>query len=192
MWIARTADAKEKQDSIQIQKRKMTDTEMTEKKAEMSRRNDSTDSSTEESGVSLELSDEAKKMAETKNTMSFQEYKEMVDNFREQKEGAEDFGKIWSRCMTIAIRIGAGDIVPLKDEKYLQEHEPKLYMSSMTMRMLKEDPEEYDSILEDEEEKKDASGPIASESASGISSENTESSVAVETADIVVSEESTE
>lgn len=50
-----------------------------------------------------------------------------------------------------------GDIVPGSDEKFLMDFDKDMYLSAKTMQGLaqKEDPEKYDSILEDDEDSED-------------------------------------
>jgi len=80
--------------------------------------------------------------------------KEKVKQLREQADAAEEMGKDMTRCLIIARRIQRGDHVPLKDHKYLAEHNPELYQMAMKMRMPNPDPEDHDSVLDDEEEDK--------------------------------------
>jgi len=54
--------------------------------------------------------------------------------------------------MTIAHRITKGDKVPLKDMKYLMEHEPDLYKQAILMRQPNPKPKEHKSVLEEEDE----------------------------------------
>lgn len=55
------------------------------------------------------------------------------------------------KCMKIASRIMDGDNVPPKDQQYLMENQPDLYKMAVAMRRPKEDPKDWDSLLEDEE-----------------------------------------
>lgn len=86
---------------------------------------------------------------------------------QEQAEAQAEAFKVLMRCIKIAGRIINGDIVPGKDEQYLLENEPKLYQMAVAARIPKEDPEEFDSVLEDEEERADSEAPEASGEAPG-------------------------
>ena len=59
--------------------------------------------------------------------------------------------KVMRQCQKIAARIMAGDKVPPEDERYLMENDPESYKLAIAMRKPKEDPKEYDSVLEDED-----------------------------------------
>ncbi|MBD5457549.1 MAG: hypothetical protein HDR27_03125 [Lachnospiraceae bacterium] len=90
-----------------------------------------------------------------------QMYQEMLENTKEaaeaQGEGYEDLAK----ALEIARRILNGDIVPAQDEKFLMEYNSEIYMRVKSMAEMKEDPEEYDSLLEDEEEEDNGSGSVS-------------------------------
>ena len=60
--------------------------------------------------------------------------------------------KTMQRCQKIAARIMAGDKVPPEDEKYLMDNDPDGYKLAIAMRKPKENPKEWESVLEDEEE----------------------------------------
>ena len=70
----------------------------------------------------------------------------------EAGEGAAAMWKEKIKCMQIAMRIMAGDIVPEEDHRYLREKDMELYSKAIQLRIEKEDPEEYDRLSEDEEE----------------------------------------
>ena len=59
--------------------------------------------------------------------------------------------KVLELCQKIAASIMKGDKVPPEDLKFLMENDPDGYRLAMAMRRHKEDPEEVDSVLEDEE-----------------------------------------
>lgn len=75
---------------------------------------------------------------------------------QEQAEAQAEAFKVLMRCIKIAGRIISGDIVPSEDEQYLLENEPKMYQMAVAARTPKEDPEEWDSVLEDEEDASDS------------------------------------
>lgn len=81
-----------------------------------------------------------------------QMYQDMLENAKEVAESqGEGFGDL-AKALEIARRILNGDIVPAQDEKFLMEFNSEMYMRVKSMAELKEDPEKYDSLLEDEEE----------------------------------------
>lgn len=76
----------------------------------------------------------------------------MMQNSREQADAQTKPMQQIMKCLKIASRIMDGDIVPLKDESYLMEHQMDMYMRAIMMRRLKEDPEEHKSILNKDDE----------------------------------------
>ena len=60
--------------------------------------------------------------------------------------------------MKISASIIKGDKVPLKDLKFLMENDPAGYKLAMALRKEKKDPEEVESVLEDEEQPVSAEG----------------------------------
>ena len=79
-------------------------------------------------------------------------YQEMMESEKENAEAmSEGFGDM-AKALEIARRIMDGDMVPQEDEKFLMEYDSELYMRVKSMARPKEDPKEYDSLLEDEEE----------------------------------------
>ena len=59
--------------------------------------------------------------------------------------------KVLELCQKIAASIMKGDKVPPEDLRFLMENDPDGYRLAMAMRRHKEDPEEVDSVLEDED-----------------------------------------
>lgn len=81
-------------------------------------------------------------------------YQEMLENANEAAEGqGEGFGDL-AKALEIARRILDGDIVPPQDEKFLMEFNSEIYMRVKSMAKQKEDPEEYESLMEEEEDNK--------------------------------------
>ena len=68
--------------------------------------------------------------------------------------------KVLELCEKIAASIMRGDKVPIEDLRFLMENDPEGYRLAMALRRHKEDPEEVESVLEDEE-KRDGSGEEA-------------------------------
>lgn len=90
-----------------------------------------------------------------KRIEDFRQLKEMFDRLNKANEESDDQLTILSKCIKIAIRIIQGDHVPEQDAKFLMENNPELYSTAINLRRLKEDPEEWDSVLEDEKEEYD-------------------------------------
>ena len=59
--------------------------------------------------------------------------------------------KVLELCQKIAASIMKGDKVPPEDLRFLMENDPDGYRLAMAMRRHKEDPEEVDSVLEDDD-----------------------------------------
>ncbi len=77
-----------------------------------------------------------------------------LENSNKEAEAMGDSFKIYSRCLTIASRISRGDSVPMKDMKYLAEHEPDMFKQAILLRMPNDHPEKHKSVLDDDEEDK--------------------------------------
>ena len=93
------------------------------------------------------ISDEAKELR-----YNYQELLEELERLREATEGAKDSSEDFIKCLLIAQRIMSGDRVPLKDEKFLAENQPDLYLRAMLMKTTKVDPKKHKSLIEDEED----------------------------------------
>ena len=59
--------------------------------------------------------------------------------------------KVLELCQKIAVSIMTGNKVPLEDLRFLMENDLDGYWISMVMRRHKENPEEVNSVLEDED-----------------------------------------
>ena len=101
-------------------------------------------------------------------------YQQMAEVERQRSKEGTDSARVMSKCMLIASRLTSGDKVPLKDERFLQKHDMKLYLQAMKMRIPKQEPKEWDSITDDEEEQADELN-IVGENTEGIA-EDTEDS----------------
>lgn len=115
-------------------------------------------------GVDLELSGEQpesvyteedlekmKAEAEMKNLQEM--YQENLEAAKEAAEAAGEGFEDLGRALEIARRMMHGDIVPASDEKFLMDFNRDIYMGAKNMQALakNDDPEKYDSLLEDEE-----------------------------------------
>lgn len=125
----------------------------------------------------LEAQEEAKKKAEEEAKIKAQEQqlemlREELKNSKEQADAAAEGFESFGKCLTIAQRITRGDNVPMKDMKYLMEHEPDLYKQAIMLRQPNDDPKNYKSVL-DEDDTENASDEAidSSDSPSSTASE---------------------
>lgn len=135
-------------------------------------------------GVDLELSGEQpesvyteedlEKMRAEAEMKSLQEmYQENLEAAKEAAEAAGEGFEDLGRALEIARRMMHGDIVPASDEKFLMDFNRDIYMGAKNMQALakNDDPEKYDSLLEDEEGEGagvTADGPDITVDASGL------------------------
>ncbi len=134
-------------------------------------------------GVDLTLSEEAeeREAAAGKTEKAWEKelnnlkemYQEQLEAAKESAEamgeGFEDMGK----ALEIARRMMHGDQVPGSDEKFLMDYNKDIYMGAKNMQMIarNEKSKKYDSILEEEEEKKEGArneGDTETVDASGL------------------------
>lgn len=103
----------------------------------------------------LSLSKQALAMLEEQNRQAREqkakEIEEMKQSANSEIDAASKALKKMLKCQKIAARIMAGDKVPPEDEKYLMDNDPESYKLAIAMRKPKEDPKEYDSVLDDED-----------------------------------------
>ena len=71
--------------------------------------------------------------------------------YGKQIEEEKDKLKVMLTCLEISRRIVAGDTVPAADHQYLLDHDPALYARSISMRLPKDNPYEYEQISEDDD-----------------------------------------
>lgn len=86
----------------------------------------------------------------------------MLDELNASNEEADAMAKqlkMRMKCVEIARRIMQGKKVPLKDERFLMENDPKSYQLAMALRKPpKKDEKECKSVLDDEDEESESSG----------------------------------
>lgn len=97
-----------------------------------------------------------------------QQSAQMAEQSDKQAKAMKEALDKMKRCSKIAKNIQKGHKVPPKDEKYLLENDPKLYMMAMALRML-EDPDNkrVKSELKDEEEEQQNEAVSGVEGAGG-------------------------
>lgn len=66
--------------------------------------------------------------------------------------------EVMGKCIRIAAHIINGDKVPPQDDKYLFEHYPDMHSRAWMLRKVKEDPDEYESEVDEDEEKAESGG----------------------------------
>lgn len=59
--------------------------------------------------------------------------------------------KVMNKCLKIAASIMKGDNVPPEDLRYLMENDPEGFKMALAMRRPKDDPEDVESVLDDED-----------------------------------------
>ena len=105
----------------------------------------------------LEAQKKYKKHQEDEARRIEQELKRIKEEMEKTREKAEADAKMWktiSKCLTIAMRIMMGDIVPVQDEKFLMENDRELYSKAITLRtgiqsIKNKDPKKHKSILDE-------------------------------------------
>lgn len=98
-----------------------------------------------------------------------QQSAQMAEQSEKQAKAMKEALDKMKRCSKIAKNIQKGHKVPPKDEKYLLENDPKLYMMAMALRML-EDPDNKrvkSELKNDEEEEQQNEAASGVESAGG-------------------------
>ena len=106
------------------------------------------------------ISDEAKKLLDEEELIKkyiteneTEMFKDMLKQIKESSNRSNNPYSAMIKCIQISTRIINGDKVPIKDEQFLMENEPKMYTSAIMLRQHKESPKKHDSLLEDEKEK---------------------------------------
>ena|GEM_PF-4492368 len=92
-----------------------------------------------------------------------------LENARDQADAVGDSFEVYSKCLTIASRISRGDSVPLKDMKYLAEHEPDMFKQAILLRVPNDHPKKHKSVLEDEDEEQTESTSGSETGTAGVS-----------------------
>jgi len=95
----------------------------------------------------------------------------------EAGEGMAEAMKEKIKCLIIAMRIMSGDNVPDEDHRFLADRDPELYHQAVSLRIEKEDPEDYDRLSEDEEDSainsdEDSDAGITTSNATGYTAES--------------------
>lgn len=170
MWITGAGEGKESQGGINVARQRVSSQESVMNKvlagANVSKDGDNSNGVV--NGVTLNISDAGKqKLEEKENFLSF--LQDQLDSIKEQEKAGEEGWADFGKCLRIASRIAAGDNVPQQDMRFLQEHNPELFMKAMLLRRPKEDPEDCESELEDEEDSEDSGAGSAKISESGTS-----------------------
>ena len=96
------------------------------------------------------------------------ELQEQMEQIRESGEAQAEEMEKKSKCIVIAGRVASGDKVPYKDMQYLMKNDPELYAQAMKLRVPKDDPKEYDSITEEEEEETEQGNQVSGTVTGGV------------------------
>ena len=99
-----------------------------------------------------------------------------AETARQQAEAIAEEAKARLKAFEIYRRIASGRNVPPEDENFLQEFSPELYMAAKIAAMTAKEHEDYDSVLEEEEERTENDGE-------SVETENAAKSVAVSVSD---------
>lgn len=80
----------------------------------------------------------------------------------QQADAMEEYGEEMAKCLEIARRLSRGDKVPAQDEKKLMEFNMDIYKMAKNMAALNMNKKhkEWDSLWEDDEEKKEYDDPL--------------------------------
>ena len=133
----------------------------TEKKEETAKTQEKDSVTISEEGMSfLETREESKKEQNQLNEevyqSAIQDVKDQMKEIQEQSEARAEEYRILLKCMKIAMNVAAGNKVPEKDQQYLRDNNPDLFAQAMKVRVPKEDPEECESVIDEDE--KDGKG----------------------------------
>lgn len=80
----------------------------------------------------------------------------------QQADAMEEYGEEMAKCLEIARRLSRGDKVPAQDEKKLMEFNMDIYKMAKNMAAINMNKKhkEWDSLWEDDEEKKEYDDPL--------------------------------
>ncbi len=115
-------------------------------------------------GVTLELSDEVRNAIKAADEQRFKdaeklnEYNAAVHNMHvaeQQGDALKGQMEMQARALEIARRISKGGKVPIQDEQLLMEYSDELYKMAKQAAMMAKEHEEYESLIEEEEEPKE-------------------------------------
>lgn len=127
----------------------------------------------------LTLTEEAQKFLQTQRELENptkakrEEYKDdlqrFLDNLKENDEDDKSSSFMdLAKCLKIARRILNGDKVPMKDRKFLAEHDRDLYEMALTFQRHNPKPKKYKTVLdENDEEKAESEGECTAVTGAG-------------------------
>jgi hypothetical protein len=73
-----------------------------------------------------------------------------LERIRQQSDAMGESFSDLTKAFRISMRIMAGDIVPDSDDRFLLEKFPEMHLRAWMLRRMKEEPTEYDSVLDDD------------------------------------------
>lgn len=95
-----------------------------------------------------------------------QEQRRQADSAKSRPKGMEKELDVLSKCQKIAAAIMKGNRVPPEDLRYLMEHDQEGYKLAMAMRRHNPDPEDEESVLDDEDKNGGVEGSTSEETCS--------------------------
>ena len=112
---------------------------------------------------SAKKNDKRSKLDERRNEL--EALRRELERINEMNEGAAEGWRNKIKALRIAMRIISGHNVPEEDHRFLREADIDLYTRAITMRIEKQDPDDYDRLSEDEEERADKAGDDSADAA---------------------------
>lgn len=85
-----------------------------------------------------------------------------LESKKQALDGLDKKLKVQNKCQKIAAAIMRGDRVPPEDLKYLMDNDAAGYKLAMAMRREKKDPEDVESVLDEEDKNGSSSGKTES------------------------------
>ena len=85
---------------------------------------------------------------------------------RQQTKVLAEQAKAQAKALEIYRRIATGGRVPPEDEDFLRNFSPEMYLAAKMAALMAEEHKDYDSVLEDEEEKPENAGESTEETTS--------------------------
>lgn len=82
-----------------------------------------------------------------------------MESARQQGDAMKEYTEDMAKILEVARRIMKGGIVPAEDEKKLMEFSMEMYQAAKNIGAMAKKREEYDSLWEEEEEKKEYDDP---------------------------------
>ncbi len=111
----------------------------------------------------LEQQDKLREELDERRSQQHSLIQSQLDAMQTKKSELDALGKhlkTQSKCQKIAASIMKGDRVPPEDLAYLMKNDPEGYKLAMAMRRPKKDPEDCESVLDEEDKKSGSSAGV--------------------------------